>query len=130
MAAHGGPRFLLTFDFDETTVDKNSDDSIVRTVPGQQLQESLRATYRDELLQQVQAGRLPVPGQAGCAVAGPARHLRSHHFVARHGRPLQFVAKQGTCFEVILISDANTFGMESALRATGHHSLFRRILGN
>ncbi|TKC50595.1 hypothetical protein EI555_011528, partial [Monodon monoceros] len=28
MAAQGAPRFLLTFDFDETIVDENSDDSI------------------------------------------------------------------------------------------------------
>ncbi|MBZ3871385.1 Protein-S-isoprenylcysteine O-methyltransferase [Sciurus carolinensis] len=41
------PRFLLTFDFDETIVDKNSDDSIVRAAPGQRLPESLRATYRE-----------------------------------------------------------------------------------
>lgn len=46
------------------------------------------------------------------------------------GDLLQFIAKQGSCFEVILISDANTFGVESALRAAGHHSLFRRILSN
>ena len=37
MAAPGAPRFLLTFDFDETIVDENSDDSIVRAAPGQQL---------------------------------------------------------------------------------------------
>ena len=47
MAAQGSPRFLLTFDFDETIVDENSDDSIVRTAPGQRLPESLRATYRE-----------------------------------------------------------------------------------
>ncbi|KAI2583836.1 phosphoethanolamine/phosphocholine phosphatase 1, partial [Homo sapiens] len=47
MAAQGAPRFLLTFDFDETIVDENSDDSIVRAAPGQRLPESLRATYRE-----------------------------------------------------------------------------------
>ena len=46
------------------------------------------------------------------------------------GKLLQSVAKQGACFEVILISDANTFGVESALRAAGHHGLFRRIFSN
>lgn len=33
----GSPRFLLTADFDETIVDENSDDSIVRVAPGQRL---------------------------------------------------------------------------------------------
>ncbi|TKC51071.1 hypothetical protein EI555_007000 [Monodon monoceros] len=40
-------RFLLTFDFDETIMDENSDNSIVRAALGQRLPESLRATYRE-----------------------------------------------------------------------------------
>lgn len=34
------------------------------------------------------------------------------------------MARQGARFEVILISDASTFGVERALRAAGHHGLF------
>ncbi|TKC33547.1 hypothetical protein EI555_006076 [Monodon monoceros] len=78
MAEPGAPRFLLTFDFDETIVDENSDDSAVRA-----------------------------PRQAsGC--------LRTC---------VPPSAKAST-------TNANTFDVESALRAAGHHSLFRRIFSN
>ena len=40
------------------------------------------------------------------------------------------MAGQGARFEVILISDAITFGVESALRAAGRHGLFRRIFSS
>uniref|UniRef100_A0A2I3SEJ9 Uncharacterized protein n=1 Tax=Pan troglodytes TaxID=9598 RepID=A0A2I3SEJ9_PANTR len=114
MAAHGAPRFLLTFGI----VDENSGDSVLRTVPGQQLQESLRATdcegFYNEHMQRV----FKYLGKQGVR----SRDLRAIY----EAIPLL----PGTCFEVILISDANTFGLESTQRATGHHSLFLRILSN
>lgn len=130
MAVPGAPRFLLTFDFDETIVDENSDDSIVRAAPGQRLPESLRATYREgfynEYMQRVfkyldEQGVRRRDLRAVCEAIALSRGM---------GDLLQFVAKQGAGFEVIRFSDANTFVVESALRATGHLGLFCRILGN
>uniref|UniRef100_A0A2K6MJJ7 Phosphoethanolamine/phosphocholine phosphatase 1 n=1 Tax=Rhinopithecus bieti TaxID=61621 RepID=A0A2K6MJJ7_RHIBE len=88
MAAQGAPRFLLTFDFDETIVDENSDDSIVRAAPGQRLPESLRATYLPTCV------RLPVPGQAGVARSRTcARVSEGHPLSPDMGRPLQRAAR-------------------------------------
>ncbi|XP_055100457.1 phosphoethanolamine/phosphocholine phosphatase-like [Symphalangus syndactylus] len=130
MVAHGVPRFLLTFNFHETIVDENSGDSIVRTVPGQQLQESLRATDREGFYNEYMQRVFKYPGKQGVR----SRDLRAIYeaipLLPGMGDLLQFVAKQGTCLEVNLISDPNAFGMESMQRATGHHSLFLRILSN
>ncbi|MBZ3888881.1 High mobility group nucleosome-binding domain-containing protein 4 [Sciurus carolinensis] len=41
------------------------------------------------------------------------------------GGLLQFVAKQRYRFKVILVLDANAFGVESVLRAASHLDLFR-----
>nr|XP_044989311.1 phosphoethanolamine/phosphocholine phosphatase-like [Jaculus jaculus] len=131
MAAQGTPRFLLTFDFDETIVDENSDDSIVRAPPGPAATpESLRATYREGYYNEHMQRVFKYLGEQGVR----PRDLRSVYeaipLSSGMSDLLQFVAKQGSCFEVILISDANTFGVESALRAAGHNGLFSRILSN
>nr|XP_048302943.1 phosphoethanolamine/phosphocholine phosphatase isoform X1 [Myodes glareolus]XP_048302944.1 phosphoethanolamine/phosphocholine phosphatase isoform X1 [Myodes glareolus]XP_048302945.1 phosphoethanolamine/phosphocholine phosphatase isoform X1 [Myodes glareolus] len=130
MAAPGAPRFLLTFDFDETIVDENSDDSIVRAAPGQQLPESLRATYREGYYNEYMQRVFKYLGEQGVRPRDLRAVYETIPLSPGMGDLLQFIAKQGSCFEVILISDANTFGVESALRAAGHHSLFRRILSN
>ncbi|KAM4824385.1 phosphoethanolamine/phosphocholine phosphatase isoform X1 [Urocitellus parryii] len=130
MAAQGTPRFLLTFDFDETIVDENSDDSIVRAAPGQRLPESLRATYREGFYNEYMQRVFKYLGEQGVRPRDLSAIYEAIPLSPGMGDLLQFVAKQGSCFEVILISDANTFGVESALRAAGHHGLFRRILSN
>ncbi|XP_022278788.2 phosphoethanolamine/phosphocholine phosphatase isoform X1 [Canis lupus baileyi] len=130
MAAQGAPRFLLTFDFDETIVDENSDDSIVRAAPGQRLPESLRATYREGFYNEYMQRVFQYLGEQGVRPRDLRAIYEAIPLSPGMSDLLQFVAKQGSCFEVILISDANTFGVESALRAAGHHGLFRRILSN
>ncbi|XP_025773280.1 phosphoethanolamine/phosphocholine phosphatase isoform X2 [Puma concolor] len=130
MAAQGAPRFLLTFDFDETIVDENSDDSIVRAAPGQRLPESLRATYREGFYNEYMQRVFQYLGEQGVRPRDLRAIYEALPLSPGMSDLLQFVAKQGSCFEVILISDANTFGVESALRAAGHHGLFRRILSN
>ncbi|XP_003786525.1 phosphoethanolamine/phosphocholine phosphatase isoform X1 [Otolemur garnettii] len=130
MASQGAPRFLLIFDFDETIVDENSDDSIVRAAPGQQLPESLRATYREGFYNEYMQRVFKYLGEQGVRPRDLRAVYEAIPLSPGMGDLLQFVAKQGACFEVILISDANTFGVESALRASGHHGLFRRILSN
>ncbi|XP_010086452.1 PREDICTED: LOW QUALITY PROTEIN: phosphoethanolamine/phosphocholine phosphatase [Pterocles gutturalis] len=42
----------------------------------------------------------------------------------------QFLSKNHELFEIILISDANMFGIECSLRAAGFYSLFRKIFSN
>ncbi|XP_074199098.1 phosphoethanolamine/phosphocholine phosphatase isoform X1 [Camelus bactrianus] len=130
MAAQSAPRFLLTFDFDETIVDENSDDSIVRAAPGQRLPESLRATYREGFYNEYMQRVFQYLGEQGVRPRDLRAIYEAIPLSPGMGELLQFVAKQGACFEVILISDANTFGVESALRAAGHHGLFRRIFSN
>ncbi|XP_054939688.1 LOW QUALITY PROTEIN: phosphoethanolamine/phosphocholine phosphatase-like, partial [Physeter macrocephalus] len=130
MAAPGAPRFLLTFDFDETIVDETSDDSVVRAAAGQRLPESPRATWREGFYNEYMQRVFQYRGEQGVRPRDPRAICEAIPLSPGMGELLQFVAKQGACFEVILISDANTFGVESALRAAGHHGLFRRIFSN
>ncbi|GLD53060.1 probable phosphatase phospho1 [Lates japonicus] len=40
-------RFLVLFDFDETIISESSDDAVVRALPGQQLPDWLKQSYRE-----------------------------------------------------------------------------------
>uniref|UniRef100_A0A8C0CKS1 Phosphoethanolamine/phosphocholine phosphatase 1 n=1 Tax=Balaenoptera musculus TaxID=9771 RepID=A0A8C0CKS1_BALMU len=128
MAAPGAPRLLLTFDFDETIVEENGDDSVVRAPrrPSGCLRTCVPPSARASRTSTCSASCSTWASRA-CGRGTCAPSTRPSPCM---GELLQFVAKQGACFEVILISDANTFGVESALRAAGHHGLFRRIFSN
>ncbi|XP_023419579.2 phosphoethanolamine/phosphocholine phosphatase isoform X2 [Cavia porcellus] len=130
MAAQGAPRFLLTFDFDETIVDENSDESIVRAAPGQQLPASLRASCREGFYHEYMQRVFRHLAEQGVRPRDLRAVYEAIPLAPGMGELLQFVARQGPSLEVILISDANTFGVESRLRAAGHLGLFRRILSN
>ncbi|EPQ17754.1 Phosphoethanolamine/phosphocholine phosphatase [Myotis brandtii] len=129
MAVQGTPRFLLTFDFDQTIVNEDSDDSIVHALC-QRLPESLRATYREGFYNEYMQRVFKYLGEQGVRPRDLRAVYEAIPLSPGMGDLLQFVAKQGACLEVIIISDANTFGVESKLRAAGHLGLFRRILSN
>ncbi|XP_074080315.1 phosphoethanolamine/phosphocholine phosphatase isoform X2 [Macrotis lagotis] len=130
MAEPGAPRFLLTFDFDETIVNENSDDSIVRAAPGQKLPEGLRATFREGFYNEYMQRVFRHLGEQGVRPQDLRRVYEALPLCPGMADLFQFLGRQGGRFETILISDANTFGVESALRASGHRGLFRRVLSN
>ncbi|XP_038610089.1 phosphoethanolamine/phosphocholine phosphatase [Tachyglossus aculeatus] len=130
MSAPKGPRFLLTFDFDETIVNENSDDSIVRAAPGQRLPDSLRATYRDGFYNEYMQRVFSYLGEQGVAPSDLCAIYEAIPLSPGMPDLFQFLECHREAFEVILISDANTFGVECSLRAAGHLDLFRRVFSN
>ncbi|NWV66971.1 PHOP1 phosphatase, partial [Malurus elegans] len=120
------PRFLLVFDFDETIVDENSDDSILR---GRSLPERLRhgpgASY-NEHMQRV----LAFLGEQGVRAADLRAAYEAIPLSPGVAELFQFLSKHSERFEIILISDANVFGVEAKLRAAGLRSLFRKVFSN
>ncbi|NXS13922.1 PHOP1 phosphatase, partial [Neodrepanis coruscans] len=124
------PRYLLVFDFDETIVDENTDDSIVRAAPGRALPESLRQSLRQGSYNQYMQRVLAFLGDQG-VTAGDLRAVYEAVPLSP-GMPelFQFLSKHRELFELVLVSDANTFGIEAKLRAAGVHSLFRKIFSN
>ncbi|NXY39859.1 PHOP1 phosphatase, partial [Pomatorhinus ruficollis] len=121
------PLFLLVFDFDETLVDENSDDSVLR---GRALPEPLRrppaAGSYNRHMQRVLAWL----GEQGVRPA----ELRTVYetLPLSPGVPelLRFLSKHRQLFELVLISDANVFGVEAKLGAAGARPLFRKIFSN
>ncbi|KAM4598019.1 putative phosphatase phospho1 isoform 1-T2 [Polymixia lowei] len=136
MASHSAQissdkRFLIFFDFDETIVDETSDDMVVQAAPGQHLPGWLKDTYQpgryNEYMQRVLA-YLAEQGVTESDIRAvmekiPATPGMLTLFQFLRTRPPQD-------FEVVLLSDANTFFIESWLRRTGARQLFHRIFTN
>ncbi|XP_054463862.1 probable phosphatase phospho1 isoform X1 [Anoplopoma fimbria] len=124
-------RFLIFFDFDETIVDETTDDVVVQTAPGQHLPDWLKDTYQpgryNEYMQRVLA-YLAEQGVTESDIRStmekvPATPGMSTVFQFLRTRPPQD-------FEVVLLSDANIFFIESWLRRAGARQLFHRIFSN
>lgn len=130
MASPRPPRYLLVFDFDETIIEENSDESIVRAAPGQALPEPLRQSSREGSYNEYMQRVLAYMGDQGVTMADFRAVYESIPLSPGMPELFQFLAKHQELFELILISDANTFGIECRLRAAGSHSLFRKVLSN
>ncbi|KAM8945817.1 phosphoethanolamine/phosphocholine phosphatase [Pelodytes ibericus] len=123
-------KYLLIFDFDETIVNENSDDSVVQVAPGQELPDWLRQTFQDgfynHYMQRVFA-YLAEKGVRLLDIKGVYEKIP-----LSPGMPdlFRFLVKNQDRFEIILISDANMFGIESSLSSNGYNSLFRRVISN
>nr|XP_043905960.1 probable phosphatase phospho1 isoform X1 [Solea senegalensis] len=124
-------RFLIFFDFDETIVDETSDDIVVQTAPGHHLPDWLKDTYQpgryNEYMQRVLA-YLAEQGVTESDIRSAMEKIPSTPgmltvFQFLRNRPPQD-------FEVVLLSDANSFFIESWLRRAGARQLFHRIFTN
>ncbi|NWQ84190.1 PHOP1 phosphatase, partial [Columbina picui] len=124
------PRYLLVFDFDETIVNENSDESVVRAAPGQALPERLRQPFHQGSYNEHMQRVLGYLGDQGVRMGDFKAVYESIPLSPGMPDLFQFLSKNRELFEIILISDANTFGIECSLRAAGVHGLFRKIFSN
>ncbi|XP_054849027.1 phosphoethanolamine/phosphocholine phosphatase isoform X1 [Eublepharis macularius] len=124
------PKYLLIFDFDETIINENSDDSVLWALPGKQLPESIRQTYREGFYNEYMQRVLKYMGDQGVKMADFKAVYENIPLSPGMSGLFQFLSKQQDHFEIILMSDANMFGIECALKAAGTYSLFRKIFSN
>ncbi|XP_075436451.1 phosphoethanolamine/phosphocholine phosphatase isoform X2 [Ascaphus truei] len=123
-------KYLLTFDFDETIVNENSDDSVVRAAPRQELPDWLRQTFQEGFYNQYMQRVFEYLGDNGVRLLDLQDVYENIPLSPGMSDLFRFLAKNQEHFEIILISDANMFGIESSLRCHGWHSLFRRVISN
>lgn len=122
-------RFLVFFDFDETVVDETSDDMVVQTAPGQHLPGWLKDTYEpgryNEYMQRV-LGYLSEQGVTESDLRGVMEKIPATPGMLNL---FQFLRMRQD-FEVVLVSDSNTFFIDSWLRRAGARQLFHRVFSN
>uniref|UniRef100_A0A8C4ZT78 Phosphatase phospho1 n=2 Tax=Gadus TaxID=8048 RepID=A0A8C4ZT78_GADMO len=124
-------RFLIFFDFDETIVDETSDDMVVQAAPNQVLPDWLKDTYQPGHYNQYMQRVLAYLAEQGVTESQIRAVMEKLPATPGMLTLLQFLrTRPPQDFEVVLLSDANTFFVEAWLRRTGARPLFHRIFTN
>ncbi|XP_023691389.1 probable phosphatase phospho1 isoform X1 [Paramormyrops kingsleyae] len=130
MAAPADKRFLIFFDFDETIVDECSDDVVVQAAPGQRLPGWLKDTYQpghyNEYMQRVLA-YMAEQGVTEQAVRSVIEKIPASPGILTL---FQYLRTRTQDFEIVLVSDANMFFIETWLCRAGARQLFLKIFTN
>lgn len=124
-------RFLIFFDFDETIVDETSDDMVVQAVPGQHLPEWLTNTYQPGRYNEYMQRVLTYLAEQGVTESDMRSVMEKLPATPGMLNLFQFLrTRPSKDFEVVLVSDANTYFIECWLRRAGARQLFHRIFSN
>ncbi|XP_029383502.1 probable phosphatase phospho1 [Echeneis naucrates] len=129
-AADQGQRFLVLFDFDETIIHESSDDAVVRALPGQRLPDWLKNCYREGHYNEHMQKVLAYMAEEG--VSKGSIHSAVEKIPPTPGllNLLQYLQSHQNDFELVVISDANMYFIETWLERAGVRSLFRKIFTN
>ncbi|XP_061088461.1 probable phosphatase phospho1 [Conger conger] len=128
--SHPNKGFLIFFDFDETIVDENSDDSVVEAAPGRQLPGWLKDSYRpghyNEHMQRVLA-YMAEQGVTEDSIRAAIEKIPASPGILSL---FQYLRAHPKDFETVLVSDANMYFIEAWLRRVGARQLFQKIFTN
>lgn len=128
-SAEGG-RFLVIFDFDETLVNESSDDAVERTAPGQTLPDWLRALYREGQYNEQMQRVLAFLAQQGVAESSIRDAIQRIPPTPGLRPLLDFLRAHTHDFECVVMSDANSYFIETWLTHAGARQLFLEIFTN
>lgn len=122
-------RFLFFFDFDETLIAENSDNSVVRAAPFQKLPASLSKSDRPGFFLKHSQDIMTFLNQ--CGVTKDAIRATIEQIPVSPGGAalLDFLLAQDD-FECVVVSDANLYFIETWLRHAGAHKLFTEVFTN
>ncbi|KAL3053408.1 hypothetical protein OYC64_005861 [Pagothenia borchgrevinki] len=124
-------RFLIFFDFDETIVDETSDDMVVQAAPGQHLPDWLKDTYQPGRYNEYMQRVLAYLAEQGVTESDIRSIMEKIPASPGMLTLLQFLrTRPPQDFEVVLLSDANSFFIESWLRRAGARQIFHRVFSN
>ncbi|XP_013863058.1 probable phosphatase phospho1 [Austrofundulus limnaeus] len=123
-------RFLVLFDFDETIIDESSDDAMIRLLPGQQLPAWMTDSFREGQYNENTQKVLTFMAEQGVS-------MESIHSAVKKIPPspgllklLQYLQSHLHDFELVVVSDANTYFIQTWLEHANVRHLFRKIFTN
>ncbi|XP_060884247.1 probable phosphatase phospho1 [Labrus mixtus] len=123
-------RFLVLFDFDETIINESSDDAVVQALPSKQLPDGLKNSYREghynEHMQKVLAYMAEQGVSKGCIHSAVEKIPPTPGLL----NLLQYLQSHKQDYELVVVSDANMFFIETWLERAGVRKLFQKIFTN
>ncbi|XP_053496062.1 probable phosphatase phospho1 isoform X1 [Ictalurus furcatus] len=122
-------RFLFFFDFDETLIAENSDDSVVRATPLKKLPASLSDSCRPGFFFKHSQRILTFLSE--CGVTEDAIRAEIEQIPTSPGGAalLDFLLARDD-FECVVVSDANSYFIETWLQHLGARKLFAKVFTN
>ncbi|XP_047464773.1 probable phosphatase phospho1 isoform X1 [Mugil cephalus] len=129
-AAPREQRFLVLFDFDETIISESSDDAVVRALPGKELPAWLTNSYREGYYTEHMQKVLAYMAEQG--VSEDSIHSAVENIPPNAGllNLFQYLQRHQQDFELVVVSDANMYFIETWLEHAGVRHLFRKIFTN
>ncbi|XP_062234523.1 probable phosphatase phospho1 [Platichthys flesus] len=130
---HAAPqeqRFLVLFDFDETIINVSSDDAVVCALPGQQLPEWLKNCFREGHYNEHMQKVLAYMAEQGVSEDRIRSVLEKIPPTPGLLNLFQYLQSNQQDFELLVVSDANMFFIETWLEHAGVRPLFRKIFTN
>ncbi|KAL7857491.1 hypothetical protein SRHO_G00163900 [Serrasalmus rhombeus] len=123
-------RFLIFFDFDETMIAENSDDAMVRVAPGQTIPDWLKDSFRPGRFNEHMQRVLAYLAQQGVSEQVIRDAIEDIPPAPGLLVLLGFLRSHRQDFECVVLSDANTYFIETWLRKAGSRQLFSEIFTN
>lgn len=129
-AAPRDQRFLVLFDFDETIICESSDDAVLRALPGQELPAWLKNSYREGHYNEYMQKVLAYMAEQG--VSRDSIHASVAEIPPNPGLIdlFQYLRGHQHDFELVVVSDANMYFIETWLEHAGVRHLFTKIFTN
>ncbi|KAG9267246.1 putative phosphatase phospho1 [Astyanax mexicanus] len=129
-AVHSASRFLMLFDFDETMIAESSDDAMIRIAPGQSIPDWLKNSFRPGRYNEHSQRILAYLAQQGVKEGAIREAIEGIPPAPGLLALLGFLRSHQQDFECAVLSDANTYFIETWLRKVGTRQLFSEIFTN
>lgn len=123
-------RFLILFDFDETMIAESSDDALVRIAPGQTIPDWVKDNFHPGQYNQNTQCVLAYLAQQGVSEGAIREAIEDIPPAPGLLALLSFLLSHRQDFECAVVSDANSYFIETWLRKTGARQLFSEIFTN
>ncbi|XP_039990927.1 probable phosphatase phospho1 isoform X2 [Xiphias gladius] len=130
---HAAPqeqRYLVLFDFDETIINESSDDAVVSALPGRRLPDWLKNSYREGHYNEHMQKVLAYMAEQGVSEDSIRSAVEKIPPTPGLLNLLHYLQSHQQDFELVVVSDANMYFIETWLEHAGVRHLFRKIFTN
>ncbi|XP_035687314.1 pyridoxal phosphate phosphatase PHOSPHO2-like [Branchiostoma floridae] len=121
---------LVVFDFDNTIIDEDGDDWILKLAPGREAPDWLRQTYREGFLTEYMERIFQYLHDNGTTPDEILDSLKKILYTYKRQDVLKFIASNSNKFDCIVISDSNTVFIEAVLKGGGVKHAVNNVFTN
>ncbi|XP_007899691.1 phosphoethanolamine/phosphocholine phosphatase [Callorhinchus milii] len=123
-------KFLIAFDFDETIIQHNTDNVILKCNPEEKLPEELLKSKEEGYWNEHMGKVYDYLCDKGVKQEHMTKVLAETPLTKEMSTLFQFLKKHSDLFECIIVSDANIYFISTILEANGLSAVFQKVYTN